>query len=243
MLTRGAGPACLLLVVLSSGIRTEPSVAVKPAAAAALTSLLLEPVFNAYVLGNAFGAGATGAGHHRVLGDLLRRFLRRKRGRPSAAAAAAASAVARARWMTAGAQLALWVAVMLAYAQLSLRISRSIAGPRRTVAGYMAALRALAAKKRGNGGWVRIDQWGKGGGGGGGRGGGAGTWGDHQGVPGQARARAHSLLGSLYERLSGGGWGGAPAVDVMTVSGAWSGVRGLNEDYVQVVCFCTSSSV
>lgn len=205
MLTRGAGPACLLVVVLSRGLRAEPSVAVKPAAAVAIAALLLEPVFTAFVLGNASTLG----GAPRVLGILPRRFRGRNNAAAAAAASAAATAVARARWLTAGAQLALWAAVVLAYAQLSLRFSMSSSGSRRTLSGYLTALRALAAKKRGTGGWVRIDQWGKDGGAAPNTPGG-GAWAVGEGQP---RARTHSLIGSLYERLASGSWGGGSGTD------------------------------
>ncbi|CAM9202710.1 unnamed protein product [Ectocarpus fasciculatus] len=225
VLTKGLGPACLLLVVLSRSIRSEPSVAVKPAAAVALAALLLEPLFSAYVLGGAgsssssstvapaAAAAATRSGLARLLllRDVPQRVLGqvgggggRKRSAAAAATAASASAsaaaaaaalVARARWLTAGAQLVLWAAVVLAYANVSLRLSRG--PPGKTVGGYMSALRSLAAKKRGTGGWVRIDQWGTGGGGCDGSGGGGGG------------GRANSLFGSLYETLMmGTGWGG-----------------------------------
>ncbi|CBJ27123.1 hypothetical protein Esi_0055_0092 [Ectocarpus siliculosus] len=229
VLTKGVGPACLLLVVLSRSIRSEPSVAVKPAAAVALAALLLEPLFSAYVLGGggasnstvapaaaAAAAAATRSGlarllllrdvPHRVLGQVGGGGGRRRSAAAaataasaSAAASAAAALVARARWLTAGAQLVLWAAVVLAYANVSLRLSRG--PPGKTVGGYMSALRSLAAKKRGTGGWVRIDQWGTGGGGGGGGCDGSGG--------GGGGARANGLLGSLYETLmGGGGWGG-----------------------------------
>ncbi|CAN0165189.1 unnamed protein product [Ectocarpus sp. 6 AP-2014] len=228
LLTKGVGPACLLLVVLSRSIRSEPSVAVKPAAAVALAALLLEPLFSAYVLGGggasnstvapaAAAATATRSGlarllllrdvPHRVLGQVGGGGGRRRSAAAaataasaSAAASAAAALVARARWLTAGAQLVLWAAVVLAYANVSLRLSRG--PPGKTVGGYMSALRSLAAKKRGTGGWVRIDQWGTGGGGGGG---------GCDGSAGGGGARANGLLGSLYETLmGGGGWGRRP---------------------------------
>ena len=164
MLTKAAGPACLLLVVLSRGIRLEPAVAVKPAAALALAALILEPAFTAFILSNnALGAGSGlgrgGGGGVIARGGVGARlfFGRSRKGEAAAAAAAAAmSAVNRVRWLTAGAQLALWAAVTLAYARLSLRCLRSREGSRRTVASYLAALRALAVKKRGNGSWVRF---------------------------------------------------------------------------------------
>lgn len=234
VLTKGVGPACLLLVVLSRSIRSEPSVAVKPAAAVALAALLLEPFFSAYILGGvgcssstvapAAAATATRSGlarllllrdvPQRVLGQVGRGGGGRRRSAAAAATAASASAaaaalVARARWLTAGAQLVLWAAVVLAYANVSLRLSRG--PPGKTVSGYMSALRSLAAKKRGTGGWARIDQWGTGEGGGGvgcdGSGGGGG--------------RASSLLGSLYQTLmAGGGWGGGGRIcpEAMAVS-------------------------
>lgn len=206
MLTRGAGPACLLLVVLSRALRAEPSVAVKPAAAAAFAALLLEPLFTAFVLGSAPTVG----GAPRVLGILPRRFRGRNRTAAAAAASAAATAVARARWLTAGAQLALWVAVVLAYAQVSLRLSMSSAGSRRTLAGYLTALRTLASKKRGTGGWARVNQSGLGGGAAPSTPGGGGAW---AGEEGQTRARTHSLIGSLYEKLASGIGGGGSGTD------------------------------
>eukprot|EP00752_Nemacystus_decipiens_P012863 g11388.t2 len=227
VLTKGVGPACLALVVLSRSIRCEPSVAVKPAAAVALASLLLEPLFSAYILRTtATTATATATTRNGAAGVLLlQRALStvtggRRKGAAAAAAAAAAAeaAVSRARWLTGGAQVALWAAVVLAYANLSLRLSRAGGGSGRTVAGYMAALRSLAAKKRGTGGWVRIDRWAKGGGGWRGEGEEGGTapnspvpggWGGGWGGGGSSRPRVHSLLGSLYETLvSGGGWRG-----------------------------------
>lgn len=240
VLTKGVGPACLLLVVLSRSIRSEPSVAVKPAAAVALAALLLEPLFSAYVLGGGGASSSTVAPAaaatatatrfglarllllrdvpHRVLGQVGGGGGRRRSAAAaataasaSAAASAAAALVARARWLTAGAQLVLWAAVVLAYANVSLRLSRG--PPGKTVGGYMSALRSLAAKKRGTGGWVRIDQWGTGGGGGGGGCDGSGG--------GGGGARANGLLGSLYETLmGGGGWGGGGRIcsEAMAVS-------------------------
>lgn len=223
VLTKGVGPACLALVVLSRNIRCEPSVAVKPAAVVALASLLLEPLFSAYILGTTATTAAAATSRHGAAGVvLLQRALSKlsggRRKGAAAAAAAAEAAVSRARWLTGGAQLALWAAVVLAYANLSLRLSRTGGGSGRTVAGYMAALRSLAAKKRGTGGWVRIDRWAKGGGGWRGEGEGGGTapnspvpggWGGGWGGGDNSRPRTHSLLGSLYETLmSGGGWRG-----------------------------------
>ena len=66
-LTKGVGPACLLVVVRTLSIRHEGSVAVKPAAALALADLLLEPLFSAYVLG-AFPSGLVREG---VMAGLL----------------------------------------------------------------------------------------------------------------------------------------------------------------------------
>lgn len=236
VLTKGVGPACLLLVVLSRGIRGEATVAVKPAAAVALASLLLEPLFSAYVLGTGTAAAAATAATTRngAAGLLVQRALSKVTGgrRKSAVAAAAAAeaAVARARWLTGGAQLALWAAVILAYANLSLRLSRAGGGSGRTVASYMAALRALAAKKRGTGGWVRIDRWGKGGGGWRGEGEGRtapnspapGGWGGGWGGGDNSRPRAHSLLGSLYETLvTGGGWRGGGRIGAGALAVRW----------------------
>jgi len=107
---------------------------------------------------------------------------------------------------------------VLAYANLSLRLSRSGDQSGRTVAGYLAAMRALAAKKRGTGGWVRVE-------GSGGTapnspvpGGAAGGWGEG------ARPRTHSLLGSLYETLlAGGGWGGGGRVGPGAMAVRWGG--------------------
>ncbi|CAM9674939.1 unnamed protein product [Scytosiphon promiscuus] len=156
VLTKGVGPACLLLVVLSGRLRGEPSVA---------------PLFSAYVL-EAVGGATGGGGIARLL------LLSPKR-------------------------LTLWAAVVLAYANLSLRLSRG--APGRTVGGYMTALRTLASKERGTGGWSRIGQCGKGG---------RGQYGvEGKGCDGGggvgSRPRAHSMLGSLYESLlAAGGWGG-----------------------------------
>lgn len=227
VLTKGAGPACLFLVVLSRGVRTEPSVAVKPAAIVALAALLLEPLFNAYVIGGLatqiagsssplvtassaiHKAGASrGGGVFRVLAhNLLTRNSKRARAETASAAAvsAAASAMSRACWLTAGAQLALWIAVVVAYARLSLRLSGDNQGDRWSVKSYMKALGVLASKKRGNGGWSRmVGHYGR-------RTlppNGLGPW-DGAAAAGegdtrQSRAHTSSLLGSLYERFARG---------------------------------------
>lgn len=231
--TKGMGPACLFLVVLSRGVRMEPSVAVKPAAIVALAALLLEPLFNAHVIGGlaaqidasssysfssplvtAAGsamakAGASGGGG--VFGVLAHNILKRnsKKARAetasAAAVAAAASAMSRACWLTAGAQLALWIAVVVAYARLSLRLSGDGQGYRRSVKSYMKALGVLASKKRSNGGWSRmVGYYGR-------RTqppNGLGPWGGAaaagEGDTRQSRAHTSSLLGSLLERFARG---------------------------------------
>lgn len=233
VLTKGAGPACLFLVVLSRGVRTEPSVAVKPAAVVALAALLLEPLFNTYVIsglaaqinvsssssssspfvtaaGSAI-AEAVAPGGNGVFQILARSILTRDSNKAradtasAAALAAAASAMSRACWLTAGAQLALWIAVVVAYARLSLRLSGDNLGDRRSVKSYMKALGVLASKKRGNGGWSRV----------------VGHCGRRALPPNglgpcygaaaagesdtsQSRAHTSSMLGSLYERFARG---------------------------------------
>ena len=69
VLTKGVGPACLLVVVRTRSIRHEGSVAVKPAVALALADLLLEPLFSAHVLG-AFLSGLVREGEMAGLLDL-----------------------------------------------------------------------------------------------------------------------------------------------------------------------------
>lgn len=235
MLTRGVGPACLLLVVLSRDIRGEPSVAVKSTAVLSLAALLLEPVFTTYALKNN-SLGNTLAGHgysstfgafftHRLLGDRGNARLAEN----IIAAAATAAAVERVRWLTASAQLVLWTAVMLSYARLSLRLARARGGGSQMMAatGYMASLQTLTAKNRGTGGgsWAaRVEQpLASKGGGREGRGGGMtesnspvpvtfgveGVGGDqHIGSKEHSRERRHKLLGSFYESLGRGRWGG-----------------------------------
>lgn len=250
VLTRGVGPACLLLVILIPNVRRNghtgggsssygavksglPSlsaaVSVKPAAFAALASLVLEPLFTAFVLGNATVVGGRNAASGGTLA-IVRRFaqwplelltgglsntLGRRRNKAAAVAAAnaAASAVSRARWLTGGAQLALWIATMLSLGRIALCSARASRGARRTVGTYMAALGELASRKRGTGAWARVERQG------GEAFGGSGGAEPNSPVPGgrvnsgwkdeRCRPRSHSILGSLYERLAGGWKGGA----------------------------------
>lgn len=202
VLTRGAGPGCLLLVALSRAVRSEPSAAVIPAAATALAALLAEPVFTAHVMASlASPTGASAAAAAAALAPSAGALFSRGRRDTAAATAATAAAVdaasslvSRARWLAGSAQLALWAACMVSLWRLGLRASRASRGSSPTLGSYLLALRALAAGKRRSGVWrgegVPCE-------------GGWATGGEGPSEkPGGPTRRSNGFVGSLCERLS-----------------------------------------
>lgn len=251
VLTRAVGPACLLLVILVPGLRSSSSrssapgnnssmVSVRPATWVAVVSLLLEPLFTAFILSNSDAFGTTAANQsavgigvtellHRMLGSPTNLVLgavnlgggsgsgrRSKKAAAAAAVNAAANAISRARWLTGMSQVALWIATMLGLAHMALRFTQASRGARRTVGTYLTALKDLAARKRGTGGWARVERLTGQGGSCAGTApnssvpGGSGGWGGWRGerVGGSdgeyLNARKHSVLGFLYGRIAEG---------------------------------------
>lgn len=190
VLTRGAGPICLIIVALGRSIHSEPSLPVKHVALVALIFLVAEPLYTAHVASTVQQAATAAA----VATSSSFFWSRRRTVAEDFVVTAGKTAICRARWLNCLAQLLLWAVTMRVLAKLALSASRASRSSRQSLGSYLGALEKLAEGKRNVGGWVRSGQTCVGG----------GNLRQTDVAQQSGQAKTNSVLGKMYDCLAGG---------------------------------------